>query len=274
VWEHLYERVADVAYDGIVAVMGASVRGSVYDLVEEAVRHRVKGQVFEPVRESVVREATAASAEFLTVALECVRPSAGAYDLAHSFAFEHFFHVYLAPNPLQAFAQFNEVVSGYWLGDTDAVIVRRPRLLCCDEAGRLHSASGKCMEYRDGWGFYVWHGVLAPEKAIVAPETLTSDDFLGAWNVEVRRVIQERMGQRFVPELDGVVVDVGSRGTLYEVELPNVDPERVARYVQVQDASTSRTYFLRVPPTMQTADEAVAWMFHLAGAEYQPAHET
>ena len=35
-----------------------------------------------------------------------------------------------------------------------------------------------------------------------------------------------------------------------------------------------RQYFLRVPPTVQTAAEAVAWSFQLAVEEYGPAHET
>ena len=50
--------------------------------------------------------------------------------------------------------------------------------------------------------------------------------------------------------------------------------ERVARYVQVQDASTPRQYFLRVPPTIQTAAEAVAWSFGLSVEDYGPAQET
>ena len=59
-----------------------------------------------------------------------------------------------------------------------------------------------------------------------------------------------------------------------EAELPADDPERVARYVQVQDASTERQYFLRVPPSIQTAAEAVAWTFQVAVKDYQPAQET
>ena len=69
-------------------------------------------------------------------------------------------------------------------------------------------------------------------------------------------------------------MDSGPRGTLYEVRLPADDPERVARYVQVQDASTERQYFLRVPPTIQTAAEAVAWTFQIAVEDYHPAQET
>ena len=55
--------------------------------------------------------------------------------------------------------------------------------------------------------------------------------------------------------------------------LPRDDPERVASYVQVQDASTERHYFLRVPPTIQTAAEAVAWTFQVTVKDYHPAQE-
>ena len=35
-----------------------------------------------------------------------------------------------------------------------------------------------------------------------------------------------------------------------------------------------KTYFLRVPPTITTAREAVAWTFALGAGEYRPAVET
>ncbi len=37
---------------------------------------------------------------------------------------------------------------------------------------------------------------------------------------------------------------------------------------------TRKTYFLRVPPTMRTAREAVAWTFDMDGAAYAPAVES
>jgi hypothetical protein len=184
-----------------------------------------------------------------------------------------FFDTYHAPNDLHALARFNALASGYWLGQEVAIIVRRPKILSYDEEGSLHSATGPCIEHQDGWGFYAWHGVEVPENVILAPEELTREDFLGTRNIEVRRVIQERMGQRFVWELEGKYIDGGPRGVLYEVELPG-DWERVARYVQVQDASTGNYYFLRVPPTIQTVTEAVAWSFGLSVEEYHPAEET
>ena len=56
--------------------------------------------------------------------------------------------------------------------------------------------------------------------------------------------------------------------------MPEDDSEGVARCVQVQDASTKRQYFLRVPPEMRTAREAVAWSFGIDPDDYVPAVET
>jgi hypothetical protein len=196
-----------------------------------------------------------------------------AYDEADELANLLFLDTYFASNEAHALARFNQLVSGYWLGKELALIVRRPRVLSLDTEGRLHNATGKCIEYHDGWGFYAWHGVRVPERVILTPEALTRDDFLREGNIETRRVIMEQMGQRFVWELEGKFIDGGPHGVLYEVALPG-DPERVARYVHVQDASTPHQYYLRVPPTIQTAAEAVAWSFGLSVEKYHPAQET
>jgi hypothetical protein len=197
-----------------------------------------------------------------------------AYDEAAGMAGAQFDDAYVAPHhQARGLTHFNQLVSGYWLGKEMALVVRRPRLLTRDEAGRLHSEVGKCIEYHDGWGFFAWHGVRVPEEVIFYPEYLMRQDWSTARNAEVRRVIQERMGERFMPEVGGKYIDGGPHGVLYEVALPE-DPERVARYVQVQDTSSSRYYFLRVPPTIQTAAEAVAWSFGLSIEEYDPIQET
>jgi hypothetical protein len=196
-----------------------------------------------------------------------------AYYAAHTLAGLRFYDTYFAPNQARSLFAFNQLVSGYWLGRNLALVVRRPRLLSRDEAGRLHSATGKAVEYPDGWGCYAWHGTPVPERFILAPEGLTREDFLNEPNIEMRRVIQERMGTRFVEELAGTVIDAGPRGTLYEVELRD-DPEEVAHYVQVHDMSTERVYYLRVPPTIQSAAAAVAWTFGLNSDAYRPAQES
>jgi hypothetical protein len=196
-----------------------------------------------------------------------------AYDEAPMLAEMRFFDEYFEHNVAGALACFNELTSGYWLGNSVAFVVRKPRVLGLDAEGRLHNESSPAVEYPDGWGFYAWHGVEVPEHFVRAPETLTRDDFLIQPDLELRRIVQERMDQRFVQEIGARYVDGGDQGVLYEIELPD-DPEEVARYVQVQDASTDREYYLRVPPTIQTVEEAVAWTFGLTAGEYRPARET
>ena len=104
-------------------------------------------------------------------------------------------------------------------------------------------------------------------------EELTRDDFFATPNSEVRRVIQERMGERFIWTIGARFVDSGPRGILYEMDLP-YEREPVARYVELHDASSERIYFLGVPPTIQTAEEAVAWTFGLNANDYQPSQES
>jgi hypothetical protein len=203
-----------------------------------------------------------------------VNAGVAGYATAFWLGYYHSFALSLGLDALRAFCRFNQLVSGYWLGAEVALLVRRPTVLMLDAAGHLHNASGKCVEYRDGWGFYAWHEIPVAARIILKPETLTRDDFFQESNLEVRRIIQERMGERFVAALGGRVLDTDARGTLYEVRLPEDDPEGVARYVQVQDASSSRTYFLRVPPTAQTATEAVAWTFSRTSEEYHPEEES
>lgn len=146
-------------------------------------------------------------------ASQTVEASVSAYEPNPYLVWYSFFDVYLAPHELHALAQLTQRVSGCWLGKEDALLVRRPKRLCLDEAGRPHSATGKALEYQDGWGLFVWHGVEVSEKVILAPEALTHADFLSEPNLEVRRIIQERMGERFVWELGGKFIDGGHRAS-------------------------------------------------------------
>lgn len=201
--------------------------------------------------------------------------SVRAYFDAGKLAGYRFLHEVCEENELIHLARFNELVSGYVLGSEEAWLVRKPVLLERDERGRLHNANGPCLQYRDGWSWYAWHGVSVPEKLIMHPEQLTRADWMNEGNMEVRRAIQERLGPEcFIEMVGGRQIDVGRRGKLIEIDLGPRDPERVAHYVQVQDSSTERHYYLRVPPSISRADEAIAWTFGLSAHDYQPGQET
>jgi hypothetical protein len=204
-----------------------------------------------------------------------VQASVAAFYNARVLDLHRFFHEVFEENALIHLAQLNEMVSGYQLDPKEALVVRKPTLLERDAQGRLHSASGPCIRYRDGWGVYAWHGVRVPEKLILYPGQVTREDWTQERNVEVRRAIQERLGnERFIEMVGGKQIDVGRRGKLIEIDLGTDDPERVAHYVQVQDSSTERQYYLRVPPSITTVDEAIAWTFGLSARDYQPGQET
>lgn len=236
VWPNTWEGLGESMEDSV----GGSLRTKVQESVSASLEDRVEDAVGDSIGASVL-----------------------AYYRERLLAFYHFLHEVCEPNHFLHLARFNELVSGYYLGQKKAWLVRKPTLLRRDEQGRFHSAEEMCLQYRDGWGFYAWHGVRVPMKLILHPEQLTKEDWLQERNLEVRRSMQERLGHdRFMEVVEGICIDQGMRGELIEVEL-GTDPEQLVHYVHVKGTSTERPYYVRVPLSIRRADEAVAWTFDL-----------
>ena len=159
--------------------------------------------------------------------------------------------------------------------DGIALISERNTVCKVDETGRLHHAAGPAIGYSDGWGIWAWHGVRVEQRIIEQPESLTAKEVLAEENAEVKRVMVERMGmEKFLTQSGAKQIHSHERGDLFSIDLPN-DPEGVLRAVRVTDPSTGRVYFLRVPPAINRADDAVAWTFGFDMAkEYLPLAET
>jgi hypothetical protein len=97
-------------------------------------------------------------------------------------------------------------------------------------------------------------------------------------------VLVERFGEeRLVREGGATLVDEDATGRLWRRPLKRVswrtpDNEPVVMVEVVNSTpeldGSRKTYFLRVPPTVKTAREAVAWTFGLGAVEYRPAMET
>jgi hypothetical protein len=106
-----------------------------------------------------------------------------------------------------------------------------------------------------------WHGVPVDARIAFIPETIGADEVLAEPNAERRRVLLERVGlERFLSEIDAEILDedqdAGGLRRLVRVPLPN-DEDLVA--VLVHCPSTGGRYLLRVPPTMSTCRQAIAW---------------
>jgi hypothetical protein len=122
-----------------------------------------------------------------------------------------------------------------------------------------------------------WRGVPVDERIAFRPETITVAEVLGERNAELRRVLLERFGfERFMREAGAVVIDrdrdAGGERQLLRLALEG-DEDLVC--VSVSCPSTGRRYLLRVPPTVRTCRQAVAWTAGFDDpALYRPLVET
>jgi hypothetical protein len=157
-----------------------------------------------------------------------------------------------------------------------AVISDRPGRLELDAQPRLHSADGMAVAWRDGCGFYYWHGRLVPEWVVRRP---TVAAISAERNVEIRRCAIESLGwESFVAEtaaaLIGTAADPGNPGqdlSLYEI------PERlwgspanllVAVNGTTERDGTRRRYGLTTPAEIRDPVAAAAWTYQLTKDEY------
>jgi hypothetical protein len=112
---------------------------------------------------------------------------------------------------------------------------------------------------------------------IEAPNWLNVDRIYDETNQEIRRIMLKRYTpEKFIRDSQAQKIAEDEFGELYRKNLPN---EQALLFVKVINSTpepdgTFREYFLRVPPEMVTAREAVAWTFGLMANEYAPVYES
>ena len=196
------------------------------------------------------------------------------YEFAHEIGVE-----YKANNweDLQTFKRL--IKSGIMMSiclDGLAIVVRRPKQVHRDERKMLHNSSGPAVEWLDGYKDYFYHGVSLPSWVIEEPSKITHKTILEERNVEVRRCMIERIGYAaFLKQADPKTLDKdkdvsGMSRRLLSIEVPNDEPVVV---VEVNCPSTRHKHLLRVPPTVKTCSEAVAWSFDFEAKKYAPLTE-
>lgn len=156
-------------------------------------------------------------------------------------------------------------------------VCKPPTMTEVNEEGRLHSTDGPALSYADGFSVYSIDGVTVSEKTAVSPEQLTVEEIEGEVNLEVRRVMLERFGiGRYLVDSQAEILNQDEYGTLYRKRVAGDEPIVMVRVINStpEPDGSFREYFLRVPPFMETAKEAVAWTFNFAEEEYQPEIES
>jgi Domain of unknown function (DUF6745) len=168
--------------------------------------------------------------------------------------------------------------SGWWWPYADvAVVSARPVEVHRDNVGRLHHGDGPALAYPDGWGLWAWRGMPIPPEVVPELATLTVDRIRAEDNAELRRVMLEHFGyDRYLRESGAKEVGRDECGILWRVALPGDEPLVMVEVVNStpEPDGTSRVYFLRVPPSVRTAREGVAWTFDVDPDDYTPFVQT
>jgi hypothetical protein len=119
--------------------------------------------------------------------------------------------------------------------------------------------------------------VPVDERIAFRPESITAEEILNEPNAERRRVLLERLGyEAFLGRAHAELLDrdrdAGGERRLLRVRMLG---DEALVCVSVICPSTGRQYVLRVPPTMKSCRQAVAWTagFDDPGA-YRPVRET
>ena len=108
---------------------------------------------------------------------------------------------------------------------------------------------------------------------LLKQDQLTAQDVLQCRNVEIRSHLLKQFGhERLFRELGGKLIHHKGDAELYRLHMgKSVEDIQI---VKVKDSSTGQFYLLRVPLTVKTCKEAVAWTFGFSGEEYDPVKET
>jgi hypothetical protein len=305
IYPELKERV--INFDGEVDVWPVDDR-DVWAIKFEGVPNEVKPQILEQVWESLVRQVA------LGVSSETPMDYARAYATASQLSIPLRENIFKGVNPNDISSQvykcgyglhdsgwisfydfFDKVVgieeckkllglnkiarsAGWWWPFEEiCIITDRPLDLFRDDQHRLHSLNSPALVYLDGWAVYGFHGMRATEKIILHPELITVPEVHAEENIEMRRLMVERMTyEKYLVESNAKKLNESKYGKLYKIEYDDDEPLVVVHLDNTtpDEDGSRRKYFLRVPPEVKTAKEAVAWSFGKEENDYNPIFES
>jgi hypothetical protein len=202
----------------------------------------------------------------------------GPHELASLGVYEYLHDVLAWQEPTQPMRGLWKIAkSAGWIVPHERVcwISERPSRICADSKGRLHCADGPALRYRDGWSVYAWKGVEVPAWVIEHPERITPDTIADAFDPVLRNCMIEIMTPERLIESGAVArVSEDETGVLWRKQWSyRGTPVGSWAAVEVFDGTAERDgsrkrYFLRVPASMRTAREAVAWTYGVSPEQY------
>ncbi|MEO0839132.1 MAG: DUF6745 domain-containing protein [Cyanobacteria bacterium J06643_5] len=179
----------------------------------------------------------------------------------HELAYYAYFHAIGIDFPRQLTAWWSTAkeCGCWWCFENFAVVTPKPSEINLDEDYLLHAKGKPAVNY-EGFQIYVHHGIIIPEKyGKIYPSKWKAEWLLLEKNAELRRILIKEIGYyRICQELGAIELDTWQKYTLLKIN-KNIDLEPI-HLVKMICPSTNNIHILRVPPDINSAREAIAWI--------------
>ena len=147
-----------------------------------------------------------------------------------------------------------------------------------DDQNALHHASKPVLKWANGFEIYAWRGRVVPKEVIKSPSKMDWQTIRNERNAEVRRIMLERFGsERYMKESGAKLVDSRTDALGHPLRLWRASEPRGRESLTMLEVTNStpepdgtrKSYFLRVPPMIRSAEEAQAWTYNLPLSDWQ-----
>ena len=246
----------------LVDQLGSQLRSQLWSQLESQLESQLRSQLWSQLERSAALDATW---------------TAGGQD-AYWLAFYEFGRKigvkYTNTGHLDAYIRYAKTCGWMYAYDGIALVSERPTEIHFDNRGLLHNENEMSVKFSDGWGVHSWHGIRVPGDWIENKKSITPQIALHHENVEQRRAACEILGwNNILRELNAATIDKSANpfvGELLEVDIPDIGKERFLRVM----CGTGREFALPVPPDMQRASQAQAWLNFTTEDNYLPQLRT
>ena len=150
----------------------------------------------------------------------------------------------------------------------------RPIAIHRDNDGRLHNPDGLAIEWRDGWGLHMIHGVKFTIEQHAKAKTATVTELIAWEDVEQRAaLLRDRPLEQLIAACGKLIHDTSELGGYKIWELP-IDNGRSARALTYPAWSGSKNYAKFVPPESIDCLATVAAMRGITVDELKKARKS
>jgi hypothetical protein len=197
-----------------------------------------------------------------------------------SMHFSSYNHDHIEPN--EGYLKLLEGCGAFYIAEKMAFLTERPiRLSVKGERRSLHNLDGPAIVWPDGSCLYCVEGTSVTREFIEGLGNSTLNDIWKEHNVEMRSaMISKANWEKIIANNNVKLIHQDDYGKLWDATKPSRSlADEVINFIEVVNSTPEsdgsfKNYFLRVPPGMKTAKEAVAWTFGKQTNEYDPEFES